>query len=94
MRPSVSLLRLLAPSEEEMQNTETSIRILEYVWSKELEIPWTPKALLTFAYASKQQREFGGLGDKGEHFGKRMHQVRARNEKRTVAISNDFNRWN
>jgi hypothetical protein len=85
-----SLLRLLAPSEEEMQNTDTSIRILEYIWSKELEIPWTPKALLTFAYASKQQREFGGLGDKGEDFGERMHQVRARNEKRTVAISNDF----
>ena len=53
-------------------------------------INWTPKAMLTLVYAAKQQREFRGLGDKGEDYGERMHQSRARNVRRTASISKDF----
>ena len=85
-----SHLRLLDPSEDEMQITDTSVKILEHIWTNELKMRWTPKAMLTFVYASKQQREFGGLGDKGEDFGERMHQERARDVRRTASISNKF----
>ena len=85
-----SNLRLLDPTEEEMKRTEISVKILEFIWSEEIQINWTPKAMLTLVYAAKQQREFGGLGDKGEDYGERMHQSRARNVRRTASISKDF----
>ena len=85
-------LQGIDPTEEELERTEKSIRILEYIWTKELKINWTPKALLTFVYLARQQREFGGLGDKSEDFGESLHQSRVRNVRRTHSISKDFDK--
>ena len=72
-----SSLRIIAPTEKEMGETEERIAMMEKLWT-ELEFSITPKAHLIFRHAAKDQRDFGGLGDKIEDSLEQVHQEQIR----------------
>lgn len=69
-----SNLRLLAPTEEEINETEKAIKVLEQVW-KDLELYVTPKAHILFYHTIEQVRFFEGISDMVEDFIEKFHQV-------------------
>ena len=69
-----SNLRLLAPTEEEINETEKAIKVLEQIW-KDLELYVTPKAHILFYHTIEQMRFFEGISDMVEDFIERFQQV-------------------
>ena len=69
-----SNLRILAPSEEEVCDTEKAIKVLEQIW-KDLELHVTPKAHILFDHTVEQIRFFEGISDLVEDFIERSHQM-------------------
>ena len=67
-------LRVLGPTEEEINETERAIAMLESTW-KDLEIFVTPKAHILFDHTIDQMRFFEGISDLVEDFIERAHQI-------------------
>ena len=82
-------LRIIAPTEEEINFTERAIRLLKHYWVDKLKLSITPKAHMVFEHAINDKgtgdvQKFGGLGDKTDEWGEKWHQTmeKARNKVR------------
>jgi hypothetical protein len=71
---SYSLLRTVAPTEEELLRTEQVIKIEEKLWN-EFDLSITPKVHMKFQHAAQQQRMWDGFGDKSDDTIEVFHQV-------------------
>ena len=70
-----SNLNIIAPDENEMKETEVSVRRLGEVWKKVVGVTYTPKVHSILDHACECQRRFGGLGDKTEQGIEQRHQI-------------------
>lgn len=70
---SYSLLRTVAPTEEELQRTEQVIKIEEKLWN-EFDLSITPKVHMKFKHSAQQQRLWDGFGDKSDDTIEVFHQ--------------------
>jgi hypothetical protein len=70
---SYSLLRTVAPTEEELRRTEQVIKIEEKLWN-EFDLSITPKVHMKFQHAAQQQRMWDGFGDKSDDTIEVFHQ--------------------
>ena len=83
-----SYLRQILPSEEDLKDLAANIDGAHRLWNK-LGISCTPKAHGLFdGHAYKQHKRLGGIGDKGEDFVEKGHQLGLRDERRTWNIRN------
>ena len=71
---SFSLLRIPAPTKDEIEEAKKTIFVLEQLWNK-IEINITPKAHVMFTHAVEQFEMFGGIADKVEDFIEKAHQL-------------------
>ena len=69
-----SSLRIVDPTDGELQQTEKAVRILETMWRK-MGLNITPKAHIAFNHICEQQRMFSGLADKCEDWVEQTHQT-------------------
>ena len=83
-----SLLRQILPSDSDLQTLEKTIDMANALWKK-LGISCTPKAHGLFdGHALEQHKRLRGIGDKGEDFVEKGHQLGLRDERRTWNIHN------
>jgi hypothetical protein len=83
-----SLLRQILPSNSDLQTLEKTIDEADKVWKK-LGISCTPKAHGLFdGHTLEQHTRLRGIGDKGEDFVEKGHQLGLRDERRTWNIRN------
>ena len=71
---SFSLLRIPAPTKDEIEEARKAVFVLEHLWNK-MEINITPKAHVMFTHAVEQFEMFGGIADKVEDFIEKAHQL-------------------
>ena len=71
---SFSLLRIPAPTKDEIKEARKAVFVLEHMWNK-VEINITPKAHVMFTHAVEQFEMFGGIADKVEDFIEKAHQL-------------------
>ena len=73
-------LRIIAPTEEEIDFTKRAMILLEYYWVEILKLSETPKAHTVFRHSINDNgtgdvQRFGGLGDKTDEWGEKWHQT-------------------
>lgn len=73
-------LRIIAPTEEEINFTHRAIKLLKHYWVDKLKLSITPKAHMVFEHAINDKgtgdmQMFGGLGDKTDEWGEKWHQT-------------------
>ena len=69
-----SKLRILDPSESEIEEIDTAIKGLEKLW-RQLDLNITPKMHILTYHTIEQVRRFGGIADKVEDFIEKSHQI-------------------
>ena len=69
-----SKLRIIAPSETEINEIKVGIRVLETIW-EELELSVTPKFHILVTHTVEQVIRFDGIADKVEDFVEKAHQI-------------------
>ena len=69
-----SLLRVLAPTDQEIEAAATAIKVLEVIW-EQIDMNKTPKAHILFNHTIDQVRRFGGIADMAEDFVEKSHQT-------------------
>ena len=69
-----SHLRILDPTEEEMDSTEKAINEMKRIW-KDMEIYFTPKAHILFEHMIDQIQFFEGIADVVGDFIECLHQI-------------------
>ena len=84
-----SLLRLVKPSEEEIEHTKKAVAILKRLW-KQAGISTTIKTHIIFDHAVEQMIQFEGLGDKCEDFIERGHQIGNKLSHLTARMGNNY----
>ena len=67
-------LRILAPSDKDIEETKKSIEVLKMLWTN-LDINITPKAHILFVHTLDQYKRFGGIADMVEDFVEKSHQT-------------------
>ena len=67
------LLRILDPSEIEMEEMKVAVKELERLWNS-LDLSITPKMHILTTHTINQIIRFGGIGDKVEDFVEKSHQ--------------------
>jgi hypothetical protein len=83
-----SLLQQILPSASDLQTLEKTIDVANALWKK-LAISCTPKAHGLFdGHALEQHKRLQGIGDKGEDFVEKGHQLGLRDGRRTWNIHN------
>ena len=87
-----SLLRIPAPTVNDIKNAKKTVAQLEQLW-KQLNISETPKAHIIFKHTVVQYEYFGGIADKAEDFVEKAHQIGKRLEYLTSRLpSGDYKR--
>ena len=87
-----SLLRIPAPTENDIKNAKKAVARLEQLW-RELNMSETPKAHIIFKHTVVQYEYFGGIADKAEDFIEKSHQTGKRLEYLTSRLpSGDYQR--
>ena len=84
-----SLLRLVKPSEDEIEEAKKAVSVLEQLW-RQAKLSITLKAHIIFNHAIQQMIDFEGLGDKCEDFIERGHQTGAKLSHLTARMGKNF----
>ena len=68
------MLRIPGPTQEEINDIQTSLKVLEKLW-REIKISITPKAHVMFVHTLNQVIEYDGIADKVEDYVEKAHQI-------------------